>query len=39
MSLPLVYLVWIVVVGLMYPLCVWFASIKARRTDTWLRYL
>jgi uncharacterized membrane protein len=38
-SLPLVYLVWIVVVVSMYPLCVWFASIKARRTDAWLRYL
>ena len=34
-----VYLVWIVVVVAMYPLCRWVASVKARRTDWWLSYL
>ena len=39
LSLPFVYLTWIVVVVVMYPVCVWFAAIKARRNDAWLRYL
>jgi uncharacterized membrane protein len=39
LSLPTIYLMWILVVSIMYPLCAWFASIKARRTDTWLSYL
>ncbi len=37
--LPVVYLVWIVAVALLYPLCRWYAALKARRTDAWLRYL
>jgi hypothetical protein len=39
LSLPFVYLTWIVVVVAMYPVCVWFAAIKARRNNAWLRYL
>jgi len=27
------------VVALVYPLCRWFAALKARRTDWWLSYL
>lgn len=38
-SLGVVYLVWVLVVVLMYPLCLWFARLKERRTDWWLGYL
>jgi uncharacterized membrane protein len=38
-SLPGVYVWWMVVVILMYPACVWFARLKARRDDWWLSYL
>jgi len=38
-SLPIVYLVWAFVVCAMYPLCRWYAALKARRTDWWLSYL
>lgn len=38
-SLWATYLVWIAIVLLIYPLCRWFARLKARRTDWWLRYL
>ncbi len=37
-GLPLVYAVWAAVVVAMYPLCRWFAGLKARRTDAWLSY-
>ena len=38
-SLPLLYLVWAIVIGALYPACRWFAGLRARRTDWWLRYL
>lgn len=38
-SLPVVYLVWAAVVLMLYPLCRWFAALKARRKDAWLSYL
>ena len=38
-SLPVVYLVWVLVVIMLYPLCRWYADLKRRRTDTWLSYL
>ena len=38
-SLPTVYLVWALVVCAMYPLCRWYAALKARRSDPWLSYL
>jgi hypothetical protein len=38
-SLPVVYLAWAVVVLLLYPVCRWFAALKARRKDVWLSYL
>ena len=38
-GLPGVYLAWAVVVGLMYPICRWFAGLKDRRRDWWLSYL
>ena len=39
LPLPLVYLVWVLVVASLYPLCRWVASLKARRRDWWLSYL
>ncbi|MDQ3199586.1 MAG: hypothetical protein M3Q46_10480 [Verrucomicrobiota bacterium] len=34
-----IYLIWVLVVLLLYPLCVWFARLKQRRRDVWLSYL
>jgi hypothetical protein len=30
---------WAIVVVLAYPICKWYAALKARRTDWWLSYL
>ncbi len=38
-SLTGVYLVWLLVLVLLYPLCRWMADIKSRRKDWWLSYL
>jgi hypothetical protein len=38
-GLPGVYVVWLLVIISLYPLCRWFAALKARRTDWWLSYL
>jgi len=38
-GLPIVYLVWIAVVLVLYPVCRWFAEVKRRRHDPWLSYL
>jgi hypothetical protein len=38
-GLPLIYLIWISVVILLYPLCRWYANLKQRRQDWWLSYL
>jgi uncharacterized membrane protein len=38
-SLPVIYLLWVSVVVMLYPVCRWFAFVKQRRTDTWLSYL
>jgi uncharacterized membrane protein len=40
-GLPLigVYLVWFLVLLMLYPLCRWFAKVKAHRQDWWLSYL
>jgi uncharacterized membrane protein len=37
-SLPVVFLMWVLVVVVTYPLR-WFAGVKARRSDVWLSYL
>ena len=37
-SLPVVYLVWLVVILALYPVCRWFAGVRQRRSDTWLSY-
>jgi uncharacterized membrane protein len=39
-GLPVVYLMWAVVVAVLYPLCRWFAGVKARNRNVWwLAYL
>jgi uncharacterized membrane protein len=38
-SLPVVYLVWVGVVLLLYPVCWWFAGVKQRHRTVWLSYL
>jgi len=38
-GLPGVYLIWIAVVAILYPLCRWVAGVKTRRRDWWLSYV
>lgn len=38
-SLGVVYAIWIGVVVMVYPLCLWFSRLKQRRSDWWLGYL
>jgi uncharacterized membrane protein len=38
-SLPEIYLVWLTVLALLYPICRWFAGLKARGTAWWWSYL
>jgi uncharacterized membrane protein len=38
-SLAVVYGVWILVVFIMYPLCLWFSRLKEGRHDWWLSYI
>ncbi len=38
-SLGTVYVVWIVVLLILYPACLWFSRLKQRRHDWWLGYL
>jgi uncharacterized membrane protein len=38
-SLPVVYLLWLTVILILYPLCRWFAGVKSRRREAWLSYL
>lgn len=38
-SLPVIYLIWAGVVVALYPVCRWYAGVKARRTDWWVSYL
>ncbi len=38
-GLPLLYLVFVIDVAVLYVACRWFAGVKARRPDGWLRYL
>jgi len=34
-----VYVIWLAVVTMLYPLCKWVANVKAQRKDWWLSYL
>jgi uncharacterized membrane protein len=38
-GLLIVYLVWILAVLILYPVCRWFADVKRRRREAWLTYL
>jgi uncharacterized membrane protein len=38
-SLPLLYLVWATAIALLYPVCVWFAGVRARASSPWVRFL
>jgi uncharacterized membrane protein len=38
-NLSEVYLLWLVVLALSYPVCRWFAGVKERRSEWWLSYL
>lgn len=38
-GLPLLYLVLLIVIAILYPLCRWFAGVKARHPAGWLRYI
>lgn len=38
-SLPWVYVAWLAVLALLYPLCAWWRDLKQRRRDWWLSYL
>jgi uncharacterized membrane protein len=38
-GLPVIYLVWLGVVAALYPLCQWYAALKARSRAWWLSYL
>jgi hypothetical protein len=39
LSLPWIYLVWLLVILSLYPACRWFASVKQRRREWWWSYL
>jgi hypothetical protein len=34
-----VYVMWLIVVIVLYPVCLWFAEAKQRRRGGWLSYL
>jgi uncharacterized membrane protein len=38
-GLPAIYLLWLLVVLVLFPLCRWYAGVKRRRSDWWLGYL
>ena len=38
-GLPTIYMLWVLVVIALYPVCRWFAALKQRRHDAWLSYL
>lgn len=39
LPLPAVWLIWISIPVMLYPLCRWFAGVRQRRSDWWLSYL
>ncbi|RPI54380.1 MAG: hypothetical protein EHM55_11010 [Acidobacteria bacterium] len=38
-DLWIVYLIWVAVAAGLYPLCRWFAGVKARKRSAWLSYM
>jgi hypothetical protein len=39
LSLPSIYVVWLVVLVLLYPICRWFAELKENGRGWWWSYL
>jgi uncharacterized membrane protein len=39
LSLSAVYVLWVLALALLYPMCRWFGALKQRRKDWWLSYL
>jgi uncharacterized membrane protein len=39
LSLSAVYMLWVLALALLYPMCRWFGALKQRRKDWWLSYL
>ena len=39
LPLPAIYVIWVIVLVMLYPLCARFAAAKRRRRDAWLSYL
>lgn len=37
-SLGTVYFIWLLVVAILYPVCLWFGRLKAKRTSRWAAY-
>jgi uncharacterized membrane protein len=38
-SLPLLYLVWAIALAILYVACRWYADLKARRSEWWLKFV
>lgn len=38
-GLGLLYLVWLITVVILYPLCRWYSGVKARHPESWLRFI
>ncbi|BAY22875.1 hypothetical protein NIES2100_26390 [Calothrix sp. NIES-2100] len=38
-NLPKIYIIWIVILVILYPICNWFANYKAKHKSWWLNYL
>jgi uncharacterized membrane protein len=38
-SLPVTYLIWLLVVVMLFPICAWFAKVRERSNAWWLSYL
>jgi uncharacterized membrane protein len=38
-SLPVTYSIWLLLVVLLYPVCAWFAGVKARSAGRWVSYV
>jgi uncharacterized membrane protein len=39
LGLPGIYAMWLAVIAMLYPLCLWFAAVKRRRREWWWTYL
>jgi hypothetical protein len=39
LGLPMVYVIWVGIVAVLYPVCRWYADLRARSANPWLSYL